>query len=260
MSLSTIINSLNDSNSQTEILDEDALEQALFYMDLYGLSEKYFDENSVNIVINISDINKVELIEWLLHYKGIELYFVDNATLIGSAKYSQTVLLTSSLFSALLIIGLITGWIFRSKAMVFVGFTVNAIPIVWFGMIVTLLAIPLSLEMLIAMTISLGLASDATIHFAYKYFRFRYFGRSRKHALEKMYFYSAIPVIIGSIILITVFSMLYFSQVHSLELIGIYSASLIFLSLLTDLFILPVMLLHIDRFQKKLEKQSSLQS
>ncbi len=260
VSLSTIINSLNDSNSQTEILDEDALEQALFYMDLYGLSEKYFDENSVNIVINISDINKVELIEWLLHYKGIELYFVDNATLIGSAKYSQTVLLTSSLFSALLIIGLITGWIFRSKAMVFVGFTVNAIPIVWFGMIVTLLAIPLSLEMLIAMTISLGLASDATIHFAYKYFRFRYFGRSRKHALEKMYFYSAIPVIIGSIILITVFSMLYFSQVHSLELIGIYSASLIFLSLLTDLFILPVMLLHIDRFQKKLEKQSSPQS
>jgi predicted RND superfamily exporter protein len=257
VSLSTMINSLNNSNTQTKTLDAEALQQALFYMDLYGLSEKYFDGNSVNIVINISDINKVELIEWLLHYKGIELYFVDHATLIGSAKYNQTVLLTSSLFSALLIIGLIMGWIFRSKAMVFVGFTINAIPIVWFGMIVTLLAIPLSLEMLIAMTISLGLASDATIHFAYKYFRFRYFGRSRKHALEKMYFYSAIPVIIGSIILITVFSMLYFSQVHSLELIGLYSASLILLSLLTDLFVLPVLLLFIDSSRKKLGKPSS---
>jgi hypothetical protein len=127
-------------------------------------------------------------------------------------------------------------------------------------MIVTLLAIPLSLEMLIAMTISLGLASDATIHFAYKYFRFRYFGRTRKHALEKMYFYSGIPVIIGSIILITVFAMLYFSQVHSLELIGLYSASLILLSLLTDLFVLPVLLLFIDSFRKKLEKPSSTQS
>jgi hypothetical protein len=260
ISLSSIINSLNNSNTQTKTLDAEALQQALFYMDLYGLSEKYFDGNSVNIIINISDINKVELIEWLLHYKGIELYFVDNATLIGSAKYSQTVLLTSSLFSALLIIGLITGWIFRSKSMVFVGFTINAIPIVWFGMIVTLLAIPLSLEMLIAMTISLGLASDATIHFAYKYFRFRYFGRTRKHALEKMYFYSGIPVIIGSIILITVFAMLYFSQVHSLELIGLYSASLILLSLLTDLFVLPVLLLFIDSFRKKLEKPSSTQS
>ena len=260
VSLSTIVNSLNESNTQTETLDEDALAQALFYMDLYGLSDKYFDESAINLVINLSDINKVELIEWLLHYKGIELYFIDNATLIGSAKYGQTVLLTSSLFSALLIIGLITGWIFRSKAMVFVGFTINAIPIVWFGMIVTLLAIPLSLEMLIAMTISLGLASDATIHFAYKYFRFRYFGRSRKHALEKMYFYSGIPVIIGSIILITVFLMLYFSQVDSLELIGLYSASLILLSLLTDLFVLPVLLLFIDRFQEKLVKPVSSRS
>jgi uncharacterized protein len=254
VSISTIIHSLNDSNTQTETLDEVALEQALFFMDLYGLSDKYFDESSTNIVINLWDINKVELIEWLLHYKGIELYFIDNATLIGSAKYNQTVLLASSLFFALLIIGVITGWIFRSKAMVFVGFTINAIPIVWFGMIVTLLAIPLSLEMLIAMTISLGLASDATIHFAYKYFRLRYFGSSRKHSLEKMYFYSAIPVIIGSIILITVFSMLYFSELHSLELIGLYSASMILLSLLTDLVVLPVMLLHIDKFQEKLKK------
>jgi len=257
VSLSTIIRSLNASNTQTEVLDEDALQQALFFMDLYGLSDKYFDESATNLVINLWDINKVELIEWLLHYKGIKFYFIDNATLIGSAKYNQTVLLASSLFFALLIIGLITGWIFRSKAMIFVGVTINAIPIVWFGMIVTLLAIPLSLEMLIAMTISLGLASDATIHFAYKYFRLRYFGRSRKHSLERMYFYAGIPVIIGSIILITIFSMMYFSEVHSLELIGLYSASMILLSLLTDLFVLPVMLLHIDRFQEKLEKPAT---
>lgn len=248
VSLSSIIHSLNDANSQTDALDEEALLQALFYMDLYGLSSKYLDDNSVNILINLYEINKVELIEWLLHYKGIELYFIDNETLLGSAKYNQTMLLASSLLTALLIIGFITGWIFRSKAMAFVGFTVNAMPIIWFGMIVTLLAIPLSLEMLIATTISLGLASDATIHFAFKYFRLRYFGRSSKHALEKMYFYSGIPVIIGSMILIIVFAMLYFSQVHSLELIGLYSATLILLSLFTDIFVLPVMLLFIDRF------------
>jgi len=251
VSLSTIIHSLNDSNTQTKELDEIAFSQALFYMDLYGLNDKYFDESSTHIIINLWDINKIELIEWMLQYEGIELYFIDNATLISSAKYDQTVLLASSLFFALLIIGIITGWIFRSKAMVFVGFTVNVIPIVWFGMIITLLAIPLSLEMLIAMTISLGLASDATIHFAFKYFRLRYFGRGRKYSLEKMYFYSGIPVVIGSIILISVFSMLYFSGIHSLELIGLYSASMILLSLMTDLFVLPAMLLYIDKFQEK---------
>lgn len=251
VSISTIINNLNSANTQTEALDEEALAQALFYMDLYDLSEKYYDESAVKMVINISDVNKVELIEWLMHYQEIELYFIDHETLVWSAKYNQTILLTSSLFSALLLIGLITGWIFRSKAMVFVGFIVNVVPIAWFGMIVSILSIPLSLEMLMAMAISLGLASDATIHFAFKYFRFRYFGRSRKHALEKMYFYSGIPVIIGSITLVMVFSMLYFTQIHSLELIGLYSASLILLSLLTDLFILPVMLLFIDSPSRK---------
>jgi predicted RND superfamily exporter protein len=253
VSLSTIINNLNDSNTQTTILDQQALRQALFYMDLYDLNDKYFDESAINIVINISDINKVELIQWLQNYEGIELYFIDHATLIWSAKYNQSVLLATSLSFALMIIGLITGWIFRSKAMILVGFTINAIPLVWFGMFVNLATIPLSLEMLIAMTITVGLASDATIHFAFKYFRFRYFGRSRKHALEKMYFYSGIPVIIGAVILISVFLMLYFTKIPSLELIGLYSASLILISLLTDLFILPVMLLFVDRFSKQPE-------
>ena len=87
VSLSTIINELNEANTQTTELDDEALLQALFYMDLYGLSEKYFNDNSVNIVINLYDINKVELIEWLLNYKGIELYFIDNETLLGSYNF-----------------------------------------------------------------------------------------------------------------------------------------------------------------------------
>jgi len=123
------------------------------------------------------------------------------------------------------------------------------IPILWFGVLITLFDIPLSMEMLIAMTISVGLASDATIHFAYKYFRLRYFGRSQKHTLEKLFFYAGIPVIIGSIFLIIVFASLWFSQIESLQLIGLYSALLISISLVSDLFILPVMLLSVDRFE-----------
>ena len=251
VSLASIVNSLNEANTQTDALDEEALMQALFYLDLYGLSDKYYDGDAVNIRINLFDINKIELIDWLAHYKPLDVYFVDRETLLNSAKFNQTVLLMTSLLSALLIIGLITGWIFRSKAMAFVGFTVNTVPIAWFGLIVKLLGVPLGLEMLIAMTIAVGLASDATIHFAYKYFRGRHFGRSRKHALQKMYFYAGIPVLIGSAILILVFAALHFSQVHTLQLIGTYSAVLIFISLLTDLFVLPVMLLFIDRFALK---------
>ena len=185
-----------------------------------------------------------------MHYEGIELYFVDDATLIGSAKYNKAILLTSSILTALVIIGMIIGWIFQAGPMVFLGLTINAIPLVLFGTIVTLFAIPLSIEMLIAMSISLGLASDATIHFAFKYFYFRHFGRTQKQTLAKIYFYSGIPVIIGSVMLIGVFLMLYFSQVESLKLIGLYSSGLISLSLLTDLFIIPVILLLLDNSGK----------
>lgn len=249
-SIVTLIHNLNEANTQTDTLDEEALLQALFYIDLYKLNDKYFDDNSINVEINIFDINKLELLNWLINYQGIDLYFLDQDTLMSIAKYNQTILLSTSLFAALFIIGLITGWIFRLKTMIFVGFSVNLIPILWFGVLITFFDLALSLEMLIAMTISLGLASDATIHFAFKYFRLRYFGHSQKHALEKVFFYAGIPVIIGSIVLITVFASLYFSQVHSLQLIGLYSALLITLSLLSDLFILPVMLLFVDKYHQ----------
>jgi len=255
-SIASIMENLNNANTQTDELDEEAFMQALFYMDLYNLSDKYFDENTLTLEINLFDMNKLELLDWLMQYEGIELFFVDKETLLSISKYSQTVLLATSLFSALIMIALIIGWIFRSKAMIFVGLSVNLIPILWFGVIISVLSIPLSLEMLIAMTISLGLASDATIHFAFKYFRLRYLERSQKHTLEKMFFYAGIPVLIGSTVLILVFASLYFSQIHSLQLIGIYSAVLILISLLTDILLLPVMLLLVDHFQNKNEKRT----
>jgi len=247
-SLSNILHELNSANSQTDSLDTQALQQALFYLDMYGLSQKYYDENSVKITIDIFDIDKNRLIQWLRNYKDIDIYFVDKSSLLNSAMYEKTLLLSVSLFSALLIIGVITAWIFKTLSMAFVGFIVNAIPIVWFGLIVKLLNVPLSLEMLIAMTISVGLASDATIHFAFKYFRGRYYQRSKKHSLEKMFFYSGIPVIFGSIILISLFALLGLSGISSLQDIGLYSSLLIALSLFTDLFVLPVILLFVDKF------------
>ena len=140
------------------------------------------------------------------------------------------------------------GRIFRTKEMIVVGFIANATPIAWFGLFAFVFDITLSLELLIAMTITVGLASDATVHFAFKYFRSRYFGRSFKHSLEKMFFYASIPVMIGTMVLATVFTLLTFTQIHSLAVIGGFGAILMLLSLLTDLFLLPPLLMWIDKF------------
>lgn len=104
----------------------------------------------------------------------------------------------------------------------------------------------LSIEALIAMTISVGLTSDTIIHFAYKYFRSRYFGRTKKHALEIMFFYAGVPTIVGAIVLMGVFGLLSLTGLETLVLIGGYGVVLMFFSLISDLFILPVLLLAID--------------
>lgn len=249
-SVVSILEMLNVANTQKASFDEQGLMQALFFLELYDLEPKLIDNDAITITINLNDADTTEVVAWLQNYKDLELYFIDKQTLLHSAKIGKTALLAVSLSTALLIIGLIMGRIFRSKEMVMVGFIVNAIPIAWFGLIIKLLDIPLSLEVLIAMTIAVGLASDATIHFAFKYFRSRYFGRTQKHALEIMFFYAGVPVIIGSIILAAMFASLNFTGIETLELIGTYSSSLIMMSLLTDLFILPVMLLAIDKFDE----------
>jgi hypothetical protein len=244
----TVLKMLSKAGGDGDLSDEQNLMKALFFFELYDLDSTLFDENALNITLSLHDADKTELVQWLQQYDGIPLYFTDMDTLLSSAKIDKTVILGFSLATALVIIGLIMGRIFRNKEMILVGFVVNAIPIVWFGLFIHLLEIALSLEVLIAMTIIVGLASDATVHFAYKYYRSRFFGRTQKHALEIMFFYSGVPVIIGSVVLIALFALLTLTDLDSLKLIGGYGAVLMLLSLLTDLFILPILLLAIDRF------------
>lgn len=254
-SVSTILQILNQANYESEVINEQGLMQAVFFLQLYDMEQNLFDEGALNITIYLHDADKSSVIKWLKAYKGIDIYFSDIETLISNVKTNQTIVLGLSLGMALLIIGIIMGAIFQSMRMVLVGFVVNAVPIAWFGLFAEAAGITLQIEILIAMTITVGLASDATVHFAFKYLRSRYFGRTRKHSLEIMFFYAGVPVIIGSLVLASVFALLTQSGIHSLQLIGGYGAVLMVFSLLTDLFLLPVMLLSVDKERMNKKRQ-----
>jgi len=216
-SLITLLSKLNTANSGSEECTPQELMQALFYMELYNLENGYFDDTSLNITIHLDGGDKASIIRWLQNYKELDIYFTDFDSLISTAKMDKMFLLGASLLSVLILIGLIMGRIFRLKHLIWVGFITNAIPIIWFALFISIASIPLSLEVLIAMTLSVGLSSDATVHFAFKYFRSRYFGRTQRHALEVMFFYAGIPVIIGTLILSSVFALLTFTGIESLE-------------------------------------------
>lgn len=250
-SVVTILKQLDLANIPKNPLDEQRLLQALFFLELYDLEKAYMDQDSLNITITLKNADHSAVIRFLESYRGLPIYFTDTDSLSQSSKMEKLFLLVSSLISALLIIALVMGIIFRSIAIGWVGFAANAIPIIWFVLFMILFKFELTIEALIAMTISVGLTSDTIIHFGYKYFRSRYFGRTRKHALEIMFFYAAVPAIISAAVLMIVFSLLTFTQLQSLQLIGAYGAVLMFISLLSDLFILPVLLLSVDKKEKK---------
>ncbi|WP_345989039.1 hypothetical protein WCX18_01735 [Sulfurimonas sp. HSL1-2] len=255
-SVAALLHLIHQAEAPGEPMDDQAILRALFFIDMYDLNQRYFDDEKQTLKLTLfmePGVDTAALLTYLRGYQALPLHFSDVQTLVRSAKQQQIVVLAASLFTALVIIGLIMGIIFGSGRMIYIGFITNAIPIAWFGLAMEMLDTPVNLEMLIAMSISVGLGSDATVHFAFKYFRARFFGRSRKHALEITFFYGAVPVVIGAFVLVIFFASLMMTSIASLRDIGKFGAELITLSLATDLLLLPVFLLSIDPYPKSRE-------
>jgi hypothetical protein len=224
-----------------------------FLIELYGTQESVLGEESMRVTITFEEgsVQKAEAILYLREFakaQNMALYFMDIDSLLSVTKHDNTLVLGASLLTALLMIGIIMGFIIKDGFMVAVAIITNAVPIVWFTLVMLFLHVPISLEILIAMTMTVGLASDATIHFVYKYYISRHFKKTKKEALESVFFYAGGPVVIGSLYLAVTFAALAFSGITTLELIGKYAGVLILMSLITDLFILPVLLLFTDHF------------
>jgi hypothetical protein len=249
-SIATTVDKLLDIKASNLPINTESLQEALFFIQIYGLSEKLVKAKSlpVTIMLKKNSKQKADILKYLSSYEPLQIYFNDVDTLISIVKMQNSQLLLFTVVTAVLIIAFFMGYIFRNIYMVVVAFLASTIPMAWFSFGMYMLHLPFTLEVLIAMIISLGLASDATIHFAYKYWRARFFGRTKKHSLEIVFFYGAVPVIIGSLVLAVTFYGLSFSSLLTFQLIGEYSAVLIMMSLAVDLFVLPILLLVIDKY------------
>lgn len=252
-SIATTVDKLLDIKESHTPINTESLQEALFFIQIYGLDEKLIKANSLPITIMLGKDSKqkADILKYLSSYEPLQIYFNDLDTLVSMVKMQNSKVLLFTVVTAVLIIAFFMGFIFRNIYMVIVAFLASTIPMAWFAFGMYMLHLSFTLEVLIAMIISLGLASDATIHFAYKYWRARFYGRTKKHSLEIVFFYGAIPVIIGSLVLAVTFYGLSFSSALTLQLIGKYSAVLILMSLAVDLFILPILLLVTDKYLQK---------
>ncbi|MDX1294715.1 MAG: MMPL family transporter [Sulfurimonadaceae bacterium] len=234
----------------TEELDEQAIGRYLFFIELYGEADRTIkgDTALIHIWLKKGSERKNEIVNWTRawSFEGQKVHLVDRDSLSYAAKTDDAVIMATSIMTALILIGVIVLMVTRKYQLLLISWIINAIPLVAFALLIIVFEIPLSVEILIAVTIMLGLASDATIHFSYKYMQSRHFYQKRIKALEKVFFYAGLPVIIGNVLLASIFFVLATMGVPTLQTIGIFAGGLILVSLAVDLFVMPVLLLFVD--------------
>jgi len=259
-SLKTNFNDIVSINSINNILENTSLNQEFikineenfyeteFLLDLFSLKEKYIDDNKLTITILLSK-NSNEKSEIIKEINKNKLYFIsDIDSNIINIKDKNLYFMTLSMLSAIFFIGILMGFLFNNRKLALIGSFVNTIPIIIFTFFIMVFKIPITIELFIAMAISLAISTDSTIHFNFRYWKSRLlYNLSKKDSLEEVFFYSGIPIIISMVILILSYVVLLFSNIESLRLLGIYTILIMIISLIVDFFILPIFLMYIDK-------------
>ena len=154
-----------------------------------------------------------------------------------------------------LIIAFIIGFMLRSFKMAIIGMIVNVIPILFVGALMGFAGVNIKISTSILFIISFGIAVDDTIHFmsSFKFDRKKY-PNDIKSALLASYTSTGKAIIVTSLILTGGFSTLIFSSFGGTLHIGIFTSICLFVALLCDLMLLPV-LLYYTSSKKEREKE-----
>tara|TARA_B100000809_G_scaffold266259_1_gene328101 strand:- start:233 stop:2479 length:2247 start_codon:yes stop_codon:yes gene_type:complete len=148
---------------------------------------------------------------------------------------------------AFLLIALLIGLIFKSVKMALLSIIPNVIPLAIIGGIMGFLGTTINMSSSIIFTIAFGIAVDDTIHFLSKFKIESARGKSLIYSLKRTYISTGKAIILTTLILCGGFISLVFSDFKSTFLIGTYVGLILFVAVITDLLLLPVLLLNIKR-------------
>ncbi|MDQ7085633.1 MAG: hypothetical protein Q9M36_12300 [Sulfurovum sp.] len=206
----------------------------------------------VTIYIEEDGIDKNVILQWIREWNQDKTTLIDDAkSLLSAAKYDSISHMIYVVFFILFLLTFIIFHITKNKMFAFIALTVNAIPLVWFIAILLLLDISLSIEILVSMLIMIALSSDASIHFLCYFHRNSKDKLSNEEIIEHSFIEVGTPIGMGSTILLLTFLLLIFANIPTISTIGVYAVILIILSLLADLFILPVLFIELIKSKSK---------
>ncbi len=174
-----------------------------------------------------------------------------SSLLIDKNNDTLTVNLMEGLLLDILFIGAIVGFMFRSFKMIVVTLLPNILPILLIGAFMGLTDINLKVSTSIIFTIALGIAIDDTIHFISKLKLELMTGKPLFYAVKRTYLTTGKAVIITSCILMSGFCTLIFSDFDGTFYVGLLISLTLFFAVLSDLFLLPILVLYFYRPKPK---------
>jgi uncharacterized protein len=157
-------------------------------------------------------------------------------------SYLSTSLIQGIILS-IFIITLIMGFVYKSWKIVVISLIPNVIPLIVLSGLMGLFAIDLKISTAIIFTIAFGIAVDDTIHFLGKFKLELSKGKSKLYALKTTYLTTGKAMILTTLILCSGFLMLLFSSFMGTFTMGFMISISLFVALIADLTLLPVLLL-----------------
>ena len=208
------------------------------------------DIGSVKLPILLDSINKraVEIFDtsrYSISYTGTGVVFLEGSKFIISS-------LTESILLALLMIILCMAFLFRSLRIVVISIVTNLIPLIITAGVMGFFGIPLKPSTVLVFSIALGIAIDVTIRFLVNYKQdLPKNNYDIQETVKQTIQETGISIIYTSLILAAGFVVFLVSQFDGTKALGYLTALTLFMAMITNLTILPALLVWFDKQKKK---------
>lgn len=210
-----------------------------------------------NKVISAKNVEFRAFLNQEMKESSIQVDVTGTAHLLDKNISYLSMSLVKGISLSVVLVAVIMGFLYRSLSMVLISIIPNLVPLIFVAAIMGYFGINLKTSTSIVFTIAFGIAVDDTIHFLGK-FKFELLkGRSKLYALKRSYMTTGKAMIITTLILCAGFVLLVFSSFLGTAIMGVLLCLTLFLALLVDLTLLPVLLMLFYKGRNKEEKISN---
>ena len=207
-----------------------------------------------SLIVNEKNKDFEKFLSEELKGSPIEVKLTGTAHLFDQNISYLSVSMVRGLSLSVAIVAIIMGLLYQSWRMVLISLVPNLIPLIFVAGVMGFCGIELKTSTAIIFTIAFGIAVDDTIHFLGKFKHELLKGKSTLIALRRSFIITGKAMILTSAILCGGFMMLMLSTFQGTFWMGALLCLTLFVALIADLTILPILLLLI-RPERNLRKK-----